>query len=62
MNSTQLDPELLLARFKQVDYERQALRSRQAREAKSNQSNWFTRPGSLNRSKASRNDAKWDHK
>jgi hypothetical protein len=62
MNGTQLDPELLLAKFKQSDYERQALRSRQAREAKTNQSSWFTRPGSLNRNKASKNDAKWDHK
>lgn len=61
MSSMQLDPELLLARFKQNDYERQAQHSRQVREAKSNQSSWFTRPGSLNRGKAAK-DAKWDSK
>ena len=57
-----IDPELLLAKFKQSDFERQALRSRQVREAKANQSSWFTRPGSLNRSKASKEAAKWDSK
>ena len=57
-----LDPELLLAKFKQSDFERAASRSRQIREAKKNQSSWFTRPGSLNRSKASKETAtKWDN-
>ena len=58
----QLDPELLMAKFKQNDFERQALRSRQAREAKANQSSWFTRPGSLLRGKGSKGTAKWDNK
>lgn len=58
----QLDPELLLAKFKQSDYERAATRSRQIREAKKNQSSWFTRPGSLIRSKASKETTtKWDN-
>ena len=60
--SNQIDPELLLAKFKQNDFEQQALRSRQAREAKANQSSWFTRPGSLMRGKASKETAKWDSK
>ncbi len=62
MYNNQLDPELLLAKFKQSDFERQAVRSRQAREAKANQSSWFTRPGSLTRGKASKETARWDSK
>lgn len=53
-----LDPELLIAQYKQVDYERAAKKSRQVREAKSNQSNWLTRPGSLLRGKKAA--PKWD--
>jgi hypothetical protein len=55
----QLDPELLLAKYKQNDFERAAQRSRQVREAKANQSSWFTRPGSLVRGKAAK-AARWD--
>ncbi|OJV97812.1 MAG: hypothetical protein BGO39_07800 [Chloroflexi bacterium 54-19] len=63
MNSSmQLDPELLLAKYKQNDMEREAQRSRQAREAKTNQSSWFTRPGSLNRHKTPKSAANWDSK
>ena len=59
--SRQLDPDLLLAQYKQLDFERAAKRSRQIREAKENQSSWFTRPGSLIRGKGSkRTAAKWD--
>ena len=62
MSTMQLDPELLLARYKQNDFEQMAKRLRQAREAKGNQSSWFTRPGSLNRSKGGKSAAKWDNK
>ncbi len=57
-----LDPELLVAKYKQYDFERAAKRSRQIREAKSNQSSWLTRPGSLTRTKASKETpTKWDN-
>ena len=59
--SHNLDPELLIAQYKQSDFERAAKRSRQVREAKNNQSSWLTRPGSLFRGKASKDAVKWDN-
>lgn len=53
----QLDPELLLAKYKQNDFERVARRARQVREAKATQSSWFNR-----RDKTVKETAKWESK